>query len=78
MDGWLEGSGRWEWTLPCGTVISSLEKGVVGRECRVDVGFEESHGYRHPSGAWPLVSLDSSTVDLGPHLCPRLPAFTSL
>lgn len=37
MDGWLEGSGLWEWTLPCGTVISSLKKGMVGQECRVDM-----------------------------------------
>ena len=42
------------------------------------VGFEESRGCRHPSGARSLVSLDSSTVSLGPHLYPRLPAFTSL
>lgn len=55
------------------------EKGYGGTRVPFGhVGCEGPHGYRHPRGARPLVSLDSSTVDLGPHLCPTLSAFTSL
>lgn len=52
VDGWLEGSGHWEWTLPCGTVINSLKEGVVGRGCRMDM--------------WGLKSPVDADIPVGP------------
>lgn len=55
------------------------EKGYGGTRVPCGhVGCEEPHGYRHPSGARPLVSLDSSTVRPGSTPVPTLSAFTSL